>query len=76
MTSPTIKDGTDKSEEKKDLNAIGPDLKGDWSNFFLLLLLYTMQGIPLGLAASLPIILQTKKSVTYQDQVKLLILYF
>lgn len=69
MISPTLKDKVEQSEEKNDLNAIGPNLKEDWSNFFLLLLLYTIQGIPLGFASAIPIILQTKKNVTYQDQV-------
>ncbi|XP_060877595.1 acetyl-coenzyme A transporter 1-like isoform X2 [Metopolophium dirhodum] len=45
-----------------------PNLKGDWLNFFLLLLLYTMQGIPFGLALVMPIILQSKKNVSYKDQ--------
>ncbi|XP_001949436.2 acetyl-coenzyme A transporter 1 isoform X1 [Acyrthosiphon pisum] len=45
-----------------------PNLKGDWLNFFLLLLLYTMQGVPFGLALVMPIILQSKKNVSYKDQ--------
>ncbi|XP_022165996.1 acetyl-coenzyme A transporter 1-like [Myzus persicae] len=45
-----------------------PNLKGDWLNFFLLLLLYTMQGIPFGLALAMPIILQSNKNVSYKDQ--------
>ncbi|CAI6343822.1 unnamed protein product [Macrosiphum euphorbiae] len=45
-----------------------PNLKGDWLNFFLLLLLYTMQGIPYGLALAMPIILQSYKDVSYKDQ--------
>ncbi|KAF0770586.1 acetyl-coenzyme A transporter 1-like, partial [Aphis craccivora] len=45
-----------------------PNLKGDWCNIFLLVLLYTIQGIPLGLSAGLPIILQSKYMVTYNDQ--------
>jgi len=48
-----------------------PNLKGDWLNFFLLLLLYTMQGIPFGLALVMPIILQSKKNVSYKDQVNI-----
>jgi len=46
-----------------------PNLKGDWLNFFLLILLYTIQGLPLGLAIALPIIFQSKKIVTYKEQV-------
>ncbi|KAE9538631.1 hypothetical protein AGLY_005730 [Aphis glycines] len=45
-----------------------PNLKGDWLNFFLLMLLYTMQGIPLGIASAMPIILQSNKNVSYKDQ--------
>jgi len=48
-----------------------PNLKGDWLNFFLLLLLYTMQGVPFGLALVMPIILQSKKNVSYKDQVNI-----
>jgi len=68
-------------EELENLNAVAvvddsdsaekPNLKGDWLNFFLLLLLYTMQGIPFGLALAMPIILQSKKDVTYKDQVNI-----
>ncbi|XP_060877593.1 acetyl-coenzyme A transporter 1-like isoform X2 [Metopolophium dirhodum] len=45
-----------------------PNLEGDWLNFFLLLLLYSMQGIPFGLALAMPIILQGNKNVSYRDQ--------
>lgn len=45
------------------------NLKGDWLNFFLLLLLYTMQGLPLGLSSVVPILIQSKKVSSYQDQV-------
>lgn len=48
---------------------IKPNLKGDWLNFFMLLLLYTMQGLPLGLSSAIPILLQSKKEISYQDQV-------
>lgn len=47
-----------------------PNLKGDWSNLFLLILLYIMQGLPLGLSDAIPVLLQTNKNVTYKDQVK------
>lgn len=56
-----------------------PNLKGDWCNIFLLVLLYTIQGIPCGFSAGLPIILQSKYMVTYDDQVSLnvyLLFYF
>lgn len=50
-------------------SAVKPNLKGDWWNFFLLILLYTIQGLPLGLAIALPIILQSQKRITYGEQV-------
>ncbi|VVC36431.1 Hypothetical protein CINCED_3A008525 [Cinara cedri] len=45
-----------------------PNLKGDWLNFSLLLLLYTMQGLPLGIINGIPLIMQSKNNVTYQEQ--------
>ncbi|XP_026823340.1 acetyl-coenzyme A transporter 1-like [Rhopalosiphum maidis] len=45
-----------------------PDLNGDWLNIFILLLLYTIQGLQLGLTSAIPIILQSNKNVSYQDQ--------
>jgi len=59
-----------------------PNLKGDWLNIFILLLLYTLQGLQLGLTCAIPILLQSNKNVSYQDQVnreqrlKLFILYY
>lgn len=52
------------------------NLQGDWLNFFLLLLLYTIQGLPLGFAVALPIIFQSKRVVTYREQVSLNIYYY
>lgn len=46
-----------------------PNLDGDRLNFYLLILLYIVQGFPIGLSMALPIILQSKKVVTYGDQV-------
>lgn len=45
-----------------------PDLKGDWLNVLILLLLYTIQGLQLGLTSAIPILLQSNKNVSYQDQ--------
>ena len=42
-------------------------LKGDYSSIALLLLLYTLQGIPLGLAESVSYLLQ-EKGLTYDEQ--------
>lgn len=44
------------------------DIKGDEWNIMLLLFLYTLQGIPLGLSAAIPMILQNR-GVTYKQQV-------
>ncbi|CAD5217386.1 unnamed protein product [Bursaphelenchus xylophilus] len=42
-------------------------LKGDLSSIFLLLFLYLLQGIPLGLIAAVPLLLQSK-GITYSQQ--------
>ncbi|XP_078695620.1 acetyl-coenzyme A transporter 1-like [Branchiostoma floridae x Branchiostoma belcheri] len=44
-----------------------PDLKGDRHNIALLLFLYILQGIPLGLAGSVPMLLQSRQ-VSYHQQ--------
>jgi len=56
-------------ENVNDVALTKTNLKGDWINFFLLLLLYTMQGLPLGISGAMTILLQSKKNVTYKDQV-------
>lgn len=45
------------------------NLKGDWNNIVLLFCLYTLQGIPLGLAGAIPMILQNR-GVSYKQQVR------
>lgn len=45
------------------------NLKGDWGNIALLFFLYTLQGIPLGLAGAIPMILQNR-GVSYKQQVR------
>lgn len=45
----------------------GLDLRGDRRSLALLLLLYTLQGVPMGLAASVTFLLQ-EKGVTYSGQ--------
>lgn len=47
--------------------SVRPGIKGELGNVSLLLFLYVLQGIPLGLAGSIPLILQSK-SVSYKDQ--------
>lgn len=44
------------------------NIKGDEKNILLLFFLYTLQGIPLGLSAAIPMILQNR-GVTYKQQV-------
>ena len=44
-----------------------PSLTGDWHNFALLLALYTLQGIPIGLASSVPLFLQSR-GASFSDQ--------
>jgi hypothetical protein len=50
------------SEDKKGYRNGEPshwrDLQGDYGNIALLLLLYTLQGVPMGLGASIPLLLQ------------------
>ncbi|KAI3354419.1 hypothetical protein L3Q82_018935 [Scortum barcoo] len=46
---------------------VRPGIQGELGNVSLLLFLYVLQGIPLGLAGSIPLILQSK-SVSYKDQ--------
>lgn len=45
-----------------------PSTIGDRLNIAILLFLYTLQGVPLGLSAAIPIIMQ-KKHITYKEQV-------
>jgi len=59
----------EKSEIPKDSICDKPNLKGDWLNFYFLILLYTLQGVTSGLSYAFPIILQNTKFVTYNDQV-------
>lgn len=46
-----------------------PSLRDDKWNVALLLFLYLLQGIPLGLSAAVPIILQDRH-ISYEDQVR------
>lgn len=51
--------------EDKPKDVVG--LKGDRRSIALLMFLYVLQGIPLGVAASVPFLLQTRK-ISYKDQ--------
>lgn len=44
------------------------NIKGDELNIAILLFLYTLQGIPLGLAGAVPMLLQNR-GITYTQQV-------
>lgn len=52
-----------------DSTLIKPNLKDDWRNILFLLLLYIMQSIPIGISTVIPILLQSKKTTSYNDQV-------
>ena len=52
-----------------------PGLKGDYSNILLLMFLYVLQGIPLGLGGSIPLLLQSRK-VSYKDQAVFSFIYW
>ena len=67
----TTTDQSDHKEKEKDDEMLVEDkkkllAKDRWS-IFLLLILYTLQGIPIGLAGSIPMVLQAKK-VGYRQQ--------
>uniref|UniRef100_UPI0037E7B233 acetyl-coenzyme A transporter 1 n=1 Tax=Semicossyphus pulcher TaxID=241346 RepID=UPI0037E7B233 len=53
------------SEDRRRRVQLG--IRGELGSVLLLLFLYVLQGIPLGLAGSIPLILQSK-SVSYKDQ--------
>ncbi|XP_078617067.1 acetyl-coenzyme A transporter 1-like [Branchiostoma floridae x Branchiostoma japonicum] len=59
-------DASDSDSDMLDHNG-KPDLTGDRHNIALLLLLYILQGIPLGLAGSVPMLLQSRH-VSYHQQ--------
>lgn len=43
--------------------------KGDKRNIFVLLVLYTLQGIPLGFSLAIPIIIQSMHQTSFKEQV-------
>ena len=49
-------------------------LRGDWAAIGLLMLLYTLQGIPMGLSGSVPFLMQAK-GISMTDQAKFCLLY-
>ena len=62
-------------EENKAESKLKPHLKRDKGNIALLVFLYVLQGIPLGLAGAMPLLLQTK-SVAYKDQAKFSLVFW
>uniref|UniRef100_A0A2S2QEU1 Acetyl-coenzyme A transporter 1 n=1 Tax=Sipha flava TaxID=143950 RepID=A0A2S2QEU1_9HEMI len=57
-----------KTSESEDVVFTDTNLKGDWSNVFLLILMYTMQGLCIGVCSSIPILLKSRKDGTYSEQ--------
>lgn len=56
-------DSTHHEEEKLERS----DLRGDWGNIAILFFLYLLQGIPIGLAAAIPMLLQNR-GASYKQQ--------
>lgn len=67
--SPISNDDPEINEESQNSKSETPNLDGDWVNFFVLLILFIIQGISVGLCTAFPMILQSKGMVTYDDQV-------
>lgn len=63
-----------KKHESHNISNAMPSTKGDGLNIAILLFLYTLQGVPLGLSAAIPITMQ-KKHITYSEQVELFFIY-
>lgn len=60
----------EQAEENMNLIEEPTNIKGDECNIAILLVLYLLQGIPLGLAAAIPMILQSR-GVSFKQQVRL-----
>lgn len=52
-----------------------PNLRGDYRNVALLLLFYSMQGVPQGIGLAIPILLQNR-GVSYTDQAQFSFSFF
>jgi PAT family acetyl-CoA transporter-like MFS transporter 1 len=64
----TATDGNNNSNNSSNSSDEGPDLTGDYGNVALLLLLYTLQGIPMGLTAAVSLVLSANNvSLTQQN---------
>jgi len=62
-------------QDKKENSDGGGGMKGDVHNIVVLLFLYILQGIPLGLAAAIPLIL-TNRNVSYKQQAEFSFAYW
>lgn len=72
MRNESVECNEEAFDEKEDFTIKNKKNKGnDGGNIALLFFLYLLQGIPLGLSAAIPLILQ-KKNVSYKDQVNIL----
>ena len=66
--STTVNGRDQRDGRRASVEALEPrGLQGDYANVAILLFLYTLQGIPLGLSGSIPLVLQARK-VSYRAQ--------
>ncbi|KAG4068279.1 hypothetical protein HA402_007799 [Bradysia odoriphaga] len=70
-TADTENESGDKVENSKEKF----NLKGDYGNIAILLLLYMLQGIPLGISSAVPILLQNR-GVSYSEQAGFTFAYY
>lgn len=56
-------------------NEVESNLQGDWLNIAVLFFLYLLQGIPLGLAAAIPMLLQNR-GISYTQQAEFSFAYW
>jgi PAT family acetyl-CoA transporter-like MFS transporter 1 len=64
--------GDDKIKQRSEEKS---NLKGDYRNVGILLLLYGLQGVPQGIGLAMPILLQNR-GVSYTDQAKFSFSFF
>merc|ERR1719365_249504 len=65
----------EEEEEEQEMVAEKKGIAGDEKNILVLLFLYILQGIPLGLAAAIPLIL-TNRNVSYKQQAEFSFAYW
>ena len=75
VSSSELDDGPNSAPTNTNHEKDNPGLKGDYSNILLLMFLYVLQGIPLGLGGSIPLLLQSRK-VSYKDQAVFSFIYW